>query len=335
MCVCLSVRLSVYLPVYTSICPLAHVFMNVVSCIYPILLESVMAGCPSYEVVSHILFTLNTLYIPVPSPPPSLLIPLRPSLYLHPLITPSLYIYIYMYDIQATVWSSSLYGALVGFQRFLRAQCRDWLRNVVNLMTYRWVQSKELFSYSDDRDIHAEVQIIWIEMNWDKAEDNTYYTACRSYQWSNLILYSLTTIVESSPSFQAAALFSLSILGNSNIYIHIHINFTVDFSIYCSDLRDRLGVLREGCTKCLHRWEKRRERIRCQGKRCHMKGTDVMWREEKRRRESEEKEREVMWCDVMSSAVQITHRISQSACLSVCLLYSQSVNVSISSALVP
>ena len=40
---------------------------------------------------------------------------------------------------QATVWSSSLYGALVGFQRFLRAQCRDWLRNVVNLMTYRYL----------------------------------------------------------------------------------------------------------------------------------------------------------------------------------------------------
>ena len=42
--------------------------------------------------------------------------------------------------LKATVWSSSLYGALVGFQRFLKAQCRDWLRNAVNLMTYRYVQ---------------------------------------------------------------------------------------------------------------------------------------------------------------------------------------------------
>jgi hypothetical protein len=39
--------------------------------------------------------------------------------------------------LKATVWSSSFYGALVGFQRFLKAQCRDWLRNVVNLVTYR------------------------------------------------------------------------------------------------------------------------------------------------------------------------------------------------------
>ena len=41
--------------------------------------------------------------------------------------------------LKATVWSSSLYGALVGFQRFLKAQCRDWLRNAVNLATYRSV----------------------------------------------------------------------------------------------------------------------------------------------------------------------------------------------------
>ena len=49
--------------------------------------------------------------------------------------------------LKATVWSSSLYGALVGFQRFLKAQCRDWLRNAVNLMTYRYVLLKYVLTW--------------------------------------------------------------------------------------------------------------------------------------------------------------------------------------------
>jgi TAG lipase/steryl ester hydrolase/phospholipase A2/LPA acyltransferase len=38
---------------------------------------------------------------------------------------------------RATVWSSSLYGSLVGIQRFLKAMLRDWLKNFVDLMIYR------------------------------------------------------------------------------------------------------------------------------------------------------------------------------------------------------
>eukprot|EP01038_Epipyxis_sp_PR26KG_P015029 gene15029-20222_t len=39
--------------------------------------------------------------------------------------------------IRANVWSNPLYGAIVGYVRFLKAQCRDWLKNVVNLFVYR------------------------------------------------------------------------------------------------------------------------------------------------------------------------------------------------------
>jgi TAG lipase/steryl ester hydrolase/phospholipase A2/LPA acyltransferase len=31
----------------------------------------------------------------------------------------------------------SLYGAAVGYLRFLKTQCRDWLKNLVDLATYR------------------------------------------------------------------------------------------------------------------------------------------------------------------------------------------------------
>ena len=78
---------------------------------------------------------------PLPSPPPPFsspfplpLSPLPLSLQVnaHSALLSSM-------ALKATVWSSSLYGALVGFQRFLKAQCRDWLRNAVNLATYRSV----------------------------------------------------------------------------------------------------------------------------------------------------------------------------------------------------
>lgn len=38
---------------------------------------------------------------------------------------------------KATVWSHPVYGALVGYLRFLTAQCRDWLKNIVNFFIFR------------------------------------------------------------------------------------------------------------------------------------------------------------------------------------------------------
>jgi TAG lipase/steryl ester hydrolase/phospholipase A2/LPA acyltransferase len=39
--------------------------------------------------------------------------------------------------ITATVWSNPVYNAVVGFLRFLTAQSRDWLKNVVKLFVFR------------------------------------------------------------------------------------------------------------------------------------------------------------------------------------------------------
>lgn len=39
--------------------------------------------------------------------------------------------------IRANVWSHPLYGAIAGYVRFLKAQCRDWLKNIINLLVYR------------------------------------------------------------------------------------------------------------------------------------------------------------------------------------------------------
>lgn len=39
--------------------------------------------------------------------------------------------------LQDSVWSPPLYGAIVSYVKFLRHQCRDWLKNVVHLMTSR------------------------------------------------------------------------------------------------------------------------------------------------------------------------------------------------------
>ncbi|KAJ1441092.1 hypothetical protein B484DRAFT_123986 [Ochromonadaceae sp. CCMP2298] len=39
--------------------------------------------------------------------------------------------------ITATVWSNPVYNAVVGYLRFLTAQCRDWLKNVVKLFVFR------------------------------------------------------------------------------------------------------------------------------------------------------------------------------------------------------
>ena len=74
-------------------------------------------------------------------PPPSLIHSSHPLICPCPLhLTPQVNAHSALLSsmaLKATVWSSSFYGALVGFQRFLKAQCRDWLRNVVNLVTYR------------------------------------------------------------------------------------------------------------------------------------------------------------------------------------------------------
>lgn len=38
---------------------------------------------------------------------------------------------------KATVWSNPIYGALVGYLRFLTSQCRDWLKNIINLLIFQ------------------------------------------------------------------------------------------------------------------------------------------------------------------------------------------------------
>jgi len=38
---------------------------------------------------------------------------------------------------KATVWSNPVYGALVGYMRFLSSQIRDWLKNIVNFVIFR------------------------------------------------------------------------------------------------------------------------------------------------------------------------------------------------------
>lgn len=40
-------------------------------------------------------------------------------------------------NLRATVWSNAIYGALVGYLRFLMSQCRDWLKNIINLLVFR------------------------------------------------------------------------------------------------------------------------------------------------------------------------------------------------------
>ena len=39
-------------------------------------------------------------------------------------------------SVHATVWSSSLYSVVVGYLRFLKAQSRDWLKNMIDLVVY-------------------------------------------------------------------------------------------------------------------------------------------------------------------------------------------------------
>ena len=43
-------------------------------------------------------------------------------------------------SVQATVWSAPLYGFICGVLRFLKAQIRDWVSNVVDLAVYRSTQ---------------------------------------------------------------------------------------------------------------------------------------------------------------------------------------------------
>lgn len=39
--------------------------------------------------------------------------------------------------LKASVWSNAFFGLLVGYVRFLKAQCKDWLKNIVNLLVFR------------------------------------------------------------------------------------------------------------------------------------------------------------------------------------------------------
>jgi len=39
-------------------------------------------------------------------------------------------------SLQASIWSNPIYGTLVGYLRFLKAQCRDWLKNLLNLFIF-------------------------------------------------------------------------------------------------------------------------------------------------------------------------------------------------------
>jgi len=37
----------------------------------------------------------------------------------------------------ATVWSNPIFTTFIGYLRFLTAQCKDWLKNIINLFIYR------------------------------------------------------------------------------------------------------------------------------------------------------------------------------------------------------
>lgn len=39
-------------------------------------------------------------------------------------------------SLQASIWSNPVYGTLVGYLRFLKAQCRDWLKNLTDLFIF-------------------------------------------------------------------------------------------------------------------------------------------------------------------------------------------------------
>jgi len=43
------------------------------------------------------------------------------------------------FALSANVWSNAIVGTAIGSLRFLKAQCRDWLRNVIDLIVYRSV----------------------------------------------------------------------------------------------------------------------------------------------------------------------------------------------------
>ena len=53
-------------------------------------------------------------------------------------------------SLQSSIWSPPLYGAIVSYLRYLRSQCRDWLKNVCNLLVSRslapaWSTRRGLF----------------------------------------------------------------------------------------------------------------------------------------------------------------------------------------------
>jgi TAG lipase/steryl ester hydrolase/phospholipase A2/LPA acyltransferase len=40
-------------------------------------------------------------------------------------------------SMKAGIWSNPMYTLLVGYLRFLTAQCKDWVKNIVNLLIFR------------------------------------------------------------------------------------------------------------------------------------------------------------------------------------------------------
>lgn len=40
-------------------------------------------------------------------------------------------------SLQASLWSNPIYGAMIGYLRFLKAQMRDWFRNLIDFLVYK------------------------------------------------------------------------------------------------------------------------------------------------------------------------------------------------------
>ena len=40
-------------------------------------------------------------------------------------------------SLQASLWSNPIYGAMIGYLRFLKAQMRDWFRNIIDFLVYK------------------------------------------------------------------------------------------------------------------------------------------------------------------------------------------------------
>merc|ERR1711871_1256421 len=44
-------------------------------------------------------------------------------------------------SVNTNLWSSPLYGMIVGYIRFLKTSCRDWLKNIIDMIMYRSSES--------------------------------------------------------------------------------------------------------------------------------------------------------------------------------------------------